>query len=94
MEFLMSVIDAANARLLATFFKKLAKLFCDLARTAEDRRITREVANDLCRLSDSALSQIAPHIELASQLRSLSYLIGEDQVRACRGAGFDGEPNA
>jgi hypothetical protein len=51
MEFLMSVIDVANARLLARGFEKLARLFCDLARKAKDRRITREVANDLCMLS-------------------------------------------
>jgi hypothetical protein len=51
MEFLMSVIDVANARLLAKGFEKLAKLFCDLARKADDRRITRQVANDICMLS-------------------------------------------
>jgi len=48
LEFLMSIIDVANARLLASGFEKLARLFCDLPRKAEDRRITREVANDLC----------------------------------------------
>ena len=45
------MIDVANARLLASGFDKLARLFCDLARKAEDRRITREVANNLCGLS-------------------------------------------
>jgi hypothetical protein len=51
MEFLMSIIDVVNARLLASGFEKLARLFCDLARKTEDRRITREVANELCTLS-------------------------------------------
>jgi hypothetical protein len=44
----MSIIDVANARLLAGGFEKLARSFCGLARKAEDRRIIREVANDLC----------------------------------------------
>lgn len=47
----MSIIDVANARLLASGFEKLGRLFCDLARKAQDRRITRKVANDLCMLS-------------------------------------------
>jgi hypothetical protein len=51
MEFLVSIIDLANARLLASGFEKLARLFGDLARKADDRRITREVANDVCMLS-------------------------------------------
>jgi hypothetical protein len=51
MEFLMSVVDVASGRLLASGFEKLARLFCDLARRADDRRITREVANDFCGLS-------------------------------------------
>jgi hypothetical protein len=51
MEFLMSIIDVVNARFLASVFEKLARLFCDMARKAEDRRITREVANDVCVLS-------------------------------------------
>jgi hypothetical protein len=51
MEFFMSIIDVASARLLASSFEKLARLFCELARKAEDRRFTRDVANDLCMLS-------------------------------------------
>jgi hypothetical protein len=51
MEFLMSIVDVATARSLASGLEKLARLFCDLARKAEGRRITREVANDLCALS-------------------------------------------
>jgi hypothetical protein len=50
MEFLMSIVDVASG-LLASGFEKLARLFCDLARRADDRRITREVANDFCGLS-------------------------------------------
>jgi hypothetical protein len=50
MEFLMSIIAVANARLLASGFEKLARLFCDLAQKSEDRRITREVANGHCML--------------------------------------------
>jgi len=45
------IIDVANARLLASGFEKFARLFCDLARKAEDRRIAREVANEICMLS-------------------------------------------
>jgi len=51
MEFLMSIIDVVNDRLLASGFEKLARLFCDLARKVEGRRIARKVANDLCMLS-------------------------------------------
>jgi hypothetical protein len=51
MEFLMSIIDVVNDRLLASGFEKLARLFCDLARKAGDRRMARKVANDLCMLS-------------------------------------------
>jgi len=47
----MSIIDVANARLLASAVEKLARSFRALARKAEDRRIKREVANDLCMLS-------------------------------------------
>jgi hypothetical protein len=47
----MSIIDVANARLLASSFEKLARLFCDLVRKAEEQRTAREVANDLCVLS-------------------------------------------
>jgi hypothetical protein len=49
--FLMSIIYVAGACLLASGYEKLARLFCDLVRKAEDRRITREVANDVCVLS-------------------------------------------
>jgi len=51
MEFSMAIVDIANGRLLASGFHKLARLYRDLARNAEDRRIAREVANDLCLLS-------------------------------------------
>jgi hypothetical protein len=51
MEFLVSIISVANIRLLASGFEKLARLFGDLARKAEGRRITREFANDVCMLS-------------------------------------------
>jgi hypothetical protein len=51
MEFFMSIVDIANGRLLASVFERLARLYRDLARKAEDRRITREVANDLSLLS-------------------------------------------
>jgi hypothetical protein len=47
----MSIVDIANNRLLAIRFEKIAKWYCDLARKAEDRRITRDVANELCLLS-------------------------------------------
>jgi hypothetical protein len=51
MEFLVSIVDVANARFLASTFEKLARLFGDLARKADDRRLVREVANDVCMLS-------------------------------------------
>jgi hypothetical protein len=51
MEFLVPIIDVANARFLGSGFEKLARLFGDLARKANDRRIIREVANDACMLS-------------------------------------------
>ena len=51
MEFSMSTVDVANGSLLASSLEKLKRLYRDLARKAEDRRITREVANDLCLLS-------------------------------------------
>jgi hypothetical protein len=50
-EILLSIIEIANGRLLASGFEKLTRLYCDLARKAEDRRITRELANNLCLLS-------------------------------------------
>jgi hypothetical protein len=51
MEFLMSIVAVASAHLIASGFETLARLFSDLARKAEGRRIIREVANDLCMLS-------------------------------------------
>jgi hypothetical protein len=50
-EILMSIVDVANSRLLESGFKKITTWYRDLVRRAEDRRIAREVANDLCLLS-------------------------------------------
>jgi hypothetical protein len=47
----MSIVDVANSRLLESGFKKITTWYRDLVRRAEDRRIAREVANDLCLLS-------------------------------------------
>ena len=47
----MSIVLVANHHLLANGFEKLARFFCDLARKAQERRITRGVANDRCILS-------------------------------------------
>jgi hypothetical protein len=46
----MFIIDIPNTRCLSNGFEKLAKFLCDLARKAEGRRITRDVANDACAL--------------------------------------------
>jgi hypothetical protein len=46
----MSIIDVPNTLFLSSGFEKLAKFLCSLARKAEGRRITREVANDVCAL--------------------------------------------
>ena len=51
MEIFMSIIDIASGRLLGSGFNKIARRCRDLARKAEDRRITRETANNLCLLS-------------------------------------------
>ena len=47
----MSIVDVANGRLLESGFERFARMYRDLARKVEERRIKREFANDLCRLS-------------------------------------------
>jgi hypothetical protein len=47
----MSIVDVANGRLLESGFERLVRMYRDLVRKAQERRIACEAANDISLLS-------------------------------------------